>query len=1025
MKQTGIRLGTGIAAWMLAVTMAVLLPEGTVKGTCVETEPERAAVQSAPPESTNLPGETLPSGRPDAARENAPKKEDATGAEHSPRDESASRNDPSSETGTASRSEPSSEAETGSRNETSSEAETVSQSESASETESSSQSESSPETEKPERPHHYLVRILNAAAVLPEGGRVYDGTDKIDLTFQTSIHQIPEETGGKDGMDEQEEESASEEKTPEYHVVCSARLESADAGERKVVCSFTLQTPSPEYVKLDETTTHPDLKVTVRKALLSVRIADGTKLYGDPADLEHIHFEEETVIRVSGFVRNQAGEEIIPEGFEPPQPEVNPSVLQRWSPMYEPEGEDPAGAVRVRQYQDAILLKKDAAGVPAGNPTANYAFCSDPGQKGFESGTVTILRAPLKRDVSYELKGGKGAFRMDENGGVIVRAGTALRAEPLPEQGYNSGARLANITGDTVFRFRLEMRGPDGALLADSEEERVVCRADGSTQTASFRISGASSSGGLLFSPSSALASIKVAEDDVSGLDSILYRTLSAPLSTENVQAALRGSLKLSPRTEWKETGQTGSVPMGGEGIFAVEAWVRDRVGNESLAQSEMVVIDASDPTIEITGAEDGSANASTLHIQARCLDASFLPGSMKAEMKADFGGIIPAASLREESGGGALLTFGDFPRRREADAVYHLTVTASDRAGNQSKRQLSFSVNRFGSTYGLSDSTRSMLSRFYHTKPFDVTFLETNLDRVGEAKVLLRAGENMRELHAGSELAVQESRSTQGRSEYTYTVPASSFRKDGTYEVMLVTTDRAGNASDSSAQRLPVRFAIDTAAPEFLVSGIRPEGRYQERELTAVVEIRDNQALDKAEVYVNSGKIKDPKTEPSGSAGRIIKIPLSEKESWQTVQVHAADKAGNEAWTAEIPVYISSKDPSAAKDYRKDRLSAQQIALIRKSLTRLWSYFGQKVLFRSRPLSGTGIVRNLYQAQRMDAMRQTSPVPDTQVTASRLLTKAGEEDKRLFNSAFRIALALFAGITGLGIFLYRRWYVR
>ena len=46
MKQTGIRLGTGIAAWMLAVTMAVLLPGGTVKGTCVETEPERAAVQS-------------------------------------------------------------------------------------------------------------------------------------------------------------------------------------------------------------------------------------------------------------------------------------------------------------------------------------------------------------------------------------------------------------------------------------------------------------------------------------------------------------------------------------------------------------------------------------------------------------------------------------------------------------------------------------------------------------------------------------------------------------------------------------------------------------------------------------------------------------------------------------------------------------------------------------------------------------------------------------------------------------------
>ena len=176
------------------------------------------------------------------------------------------------------------------------EQESSSESESASEPEtqepsSESGGTSESETQKPQWPQgHYLVRITDAAVKIPEGGRIYDGTDRIDITFHTQIDLIPEE---KDGAGGEGEDSGPDEEVPGYQVSCSAHLEGADAGEQKVVCSFSLQTSHPEHVELDEATTHPDLKVKVRKAVLSVAIPDGTKRYGDPADLKHIRLRHD------------------------------------------------------------------------------------------------------------------------------------------------------------------------------------------------------------------------------------------------------------------------------------------------------------------------------------------------------------------------------------------------------------------------------------------------------------------------------------------------------------------------------------------------------------------------------------------------------------------------------------------------------------------------------------------------------------------------------------------------------------
>ncbi len=995
-----------------------------------ETEPLTAGSTDAAKElkaqaEAPLPSETLPASGCEASSEKEPSSTDQAGAAQeqgsSSESESASESETQESSSESETQESSSESESASESETQ---ESSSESESASESEtqessSENESESESETQKPQWPQgHYLVRITDAAVKLPDGGRIYDGTDRIDITFHTQIDRIPEEKNGTGG---EGEDGAPEEEVPGYQVSCSARLEGADAGERKVVCSFSLQTSQPDHVKLDEATTHPDLKVKVEKAVLRVTIPNGTKRYGDPADLRHIRLRGDPEVIVSGFVRDASGNEIIPPGFEPPELAVDKEILDPFSPIYEKAKGASARTLKAREYAHALCLKKDARGKLTGNPTENYVFCSDPEDVRLSGGTVTIERAPALRNTTYELTGDKGAYRIDSDGTVIVRSGTSLRAKPFSGQGYNTGAKFQNITSDSTFTFRLEQRNADGSLAADSGTETVFCRVDDSAPAADIKVSGASSSGGSLFSSSTAYAAITVPEDSVSGLSQIRYRVLSGTLNADTVGSFLQGTPMLSTMSEWRTAGQNTGVRLSGQGVYAVEAEVSDQVGNTSLTRSQAVAIDASVPDLRIAGVENGSANASAVRIKVYCSDPSYLPGSLKAEMKAEFGGKIPGFALSEDSPQEATLSFEDFPHQKEADAVYHLSVTASDRAGNHAGKQISFSVNRYGSSYSLAAQTAQNLKKFYHIKPFDVTFLETNLDQVGDARVLLRTAGKLEELRSGAGIETEGKKDGKGVSQYSYTVPASRFSKDGTYEVMLLTTDRAGNSSDSSAQRLPVRFAIDTAAPECLVSGIRPNGRYREKTLTAVVEVRDNQALEKTAVYIDSEKASGIRREQSSDAGEILKIPLAEKEAWQTVQVYAADKAGNELWTAEIPVYISSNDPESAQEYRRERLSAQQAEMLRKGLNDfrrrlagIWLLHGKN----AAPASGT--VKNLYQAflkeERRDAPadEQTVQVIEGTHTGSR---KAGTGSIVLAGIAMAAALS---GLSG-GVFRYRK----
>ena len=175
---------------------------------------------------------------------------------------------------------------------------------------------------------YYTVILDDIRPDVPAEGRPYDGTDRISLKYSVKIRR---------------EDSGAQKRLPPIRSSAAPGLTDCDAGRRQVIYSFALRTPYPDHIKLERDREYPKLAVEVKKAVLRVRIPDGTKAYMDPPDLEHISLSGNGEVAVSGFALDADGREVIPEGFIPPQITVDTRILKQNSPMYRPAEEEDGG----------------------------------------------------------------------------------------------------------------------------------------------------------------------------------------------------------------------------------------------------------------------------------------------------------------------------------------------------------------------------------------------------------------------------------------------------------------------------------------------------------------------------------------------------------------------------------------------------------------------------------------------------------------------------------------------------------
>ncbi len=262
-----------------------------------------------------------------------------------------------------------------------------------------------------------------------------------------------------------------------------------------------------------------------------------------------------------------------------------------------------------------------------------------------------------------------------------------------------------------------------------------------------------------------------------------------------------------------------------------------------------------------------------------------------------------------------------------DTDGIYTVRCTVIDKAGNAFTQihledsqgndyvenrsgeddLVTFSVNRFGSTFMLGQSTADMVDQYYVQRVTeDLTVIEINADPIQE-RYITSGGED---IHENEGYTVTEEGGNGDWFRYTYRVSRSLFDEEGEYRVVVSSKDKAENDAFSDVKDAAIEFVVDRTAPVVTVTGLAQGGRYQtERQTVTVTPIDDGGALRSLTVRMveadRDGNVTEILSEPIRLSGEELATVLEENDGhitfevaeglYQNVQILCDDQAVDE----------------------------------------------------------------------------------------------------------------------------------
>ena len=390
------------------------------------------------------------------------------------------------------------------------------------------------------------------------------------------------------------------------------------------------------------------------------------------------------------------------------------------------------------------------------------------------------------------------------------------------------------------------------------------------------------------------------------------------------------------------------------DGDYQFNIRVKDLAGNEALAYPEdHFVIDRTAPSLTISDILNESANKGEVSPKIsygdRYLDQDALSLKLigevhgEHELSSQQGGSISIArtdalnlpmqkSMEENespkqkqeekegivyqsSAGGeeGNLSFQNFPEEPDTDDVYRLFAKIVDMAGNETTEELWFSVNRFGSTYLLSDRAKA-LQGTYQKEGEEILISEINADEVLSSALTLYRNE---EKHALSEGAEYQTTRSGGNGKWyrgDYLIKKDNFDKEGLYHLQISSQDKAGNlASTEQTERgAELRFGIDRTPPRILLSNVDNQGVYRGDVLDLDLSVQDNLWLEQVDATVDGTEELSWKDKSLQEAVAKDSFPLQisgEKGKRHKLLVVARDAAGNES-RKEVSDFVITNNP-------------------------------------------------------------------------------------------------------------------
>lgn len=321
--------------------------------------------------------------------------------------------------------------------------------------------------------------------------------------------------------------------------------------------------------------------------------------------------------------------------------------------------------------------------------------------------------------------------------------------------------------------------------------------------------------------------------------------------------------------SNWSSSGDvhTATVRYVGDALYKFNISYVDMAGNQANEFAEQsFYVDKTLPEVEISGIVNESANNSTGNIGfvISAYDVNFDQFVPVVEVVYMENGKLVTKKITDEVGeitdvkNGKLYTVNNL----EADGIYTIKCTVVDKAGNAftqvslqnkngafdkknvtpNKELVLFSVNRNGSTYNMSASTKELVQTYYvKYVGNDVVIEEINSDELEEYSITLN-GKNLVE---NQDYTVSIEGSKGEWMKYTYTIKKSLFDKEGEYRIVVSSKDKAGNNAYNDVKGTNIDFVVDRTAPVVTVTGMANNGRYQvDKQLVTIMPSDDGGAL-------------------------------------------------------------------------------------------------------------------------------------------------------------------------------------
>lgn len=360
----------------------------------------------------------------------------------------------------------------------------------------------------------------------------------------------------------------------------------------------------------------------------------------------------------------------------------------------------------------------------------------------------------------------------------------------------------------------------------------------------------------------------------------------------------------------------TATISYDQDALYGFDIAVQDKAGNDSADyREESFYIDTSAPTLGITGVTDKSANNGDVIPVVSYFDQNFDAEQVKITLVGANRKGVSLDGTYDNNQTGGTFTFENFPEEKDTDDIYTLTANLTDKAGNTSTKTVLFSVNRFGSTYLLSQSTES-LNGSYVKSPIDLVISEINVNSLKDIKLTLYKNDETIVLVEGTDYSVDFTGGDGKWYQYTYTVFQSNFEEDGIYRLAIYSKDVAGNESENNmdTKNSGINFVIDKTMPNVVITNLESHKTYPVDLKSVLMSANDNLLLNSVVVYLDdydnayrSWNAEEIKGILAGTGEFTFDIS-GDSKSAHKLKVVCIDAAGNEK-SEEITNFFVTTD--------------------------------------------------------------------------------------------------------------------